>query len=55
MVGFADWLCNLLLWGAIIALGGLTYSSFVTPVITEMNALIGLGVIAVLSVFWPRY
>lgn len=55
MVGFADWLCNLLVWGAILALGGLVYSSFAAPILTGMNALIGLGVIAVLALFWPRY
>ena len=55
MVGFADWLCNLLVWGAIITLGALTYSSFVAPVLTGLNALIGLGVVVVLSLFWPRY
>ena len=55
MVGFADWLCNLLVWGAILTLGGLVYSRFAAPILTGMNALIGLGFTAVLSRFWPRY
>jgi hypothetical protein len=55
MVGFADWICNLLVWGSIIALAALSYNSFVAPILTGLNALIGLGAVAVLSLFWPRY
>lgn len=51
---FSDWLCNLLLWAAIIATGVLTYETFAAPIINEITALIVLGVGAVLSLFWPR-
>ena len=55
MVGFADWLCNLLVWGAVIALLALLYHANVAPILTGLNALIGLGGVVVLSLFWPRY
>lgn len=50
----SGWLCNVLLWTAIIATCALTYQTFVGPVVSETNALIGLGASAVLSLFWPR-
>lgn len=51
---FSGWLCNLLLWTAIIATGVLAYETFVAPVINQMNVLIALGVSAVLSLLRPR-
>jgi hypothetical protein len=51
---FSGWLCNLLFWTAVIATVALTIQTFAAPVINEVNALIGLGVSAVLSLFWPR-
>ena len=51
---FSGWLCNVLLWTAIIATGVLTYETFAAPVVNEMDVLIGLGVSALLSLFWPR-
>jgi hypothetical protein len=55
MVGFADWLCNLLVWGAVIALVALLYHTNVAAILTGLNALIGLGAVVVLSLFFPRY
>jgi hypothetical protein len=55
MVGFADWLCNLLVWGAVITLLALLFNNNVAPILTGLNALIGLGVVVVLSLFAPRY
>jgi hypothetical protein len=55
MVGFADWICNLLVWSAIVALAALSYNGFVGPILSGLNALIGLGAVVVLSLFWPRY
>ena len=52
---FSDWLFNVMLWGAIIALAALTYHSFVGPILTGLNALIGLAVILVISLFWPKF
>ena len=51
---FSGWLCNVLLWAAIIATGVLLYQTFVGPLINQMTVLIALGVTVVLSLFWPR-
>jgi hypothetical protein len=51
---FSGWLCNVLLWSAIIATGLLTYDTLVAPAINQMTALIALGIAAVLSFIWPR-
>jgi len=52
---FSSWLFNVMLWGAVIALVALSYHAFVGPVLTGLNALIGLGVILVISLIWPKY
>jgi hypothetical protein len=53
---FASWLFNLMFWGAIITLAVLLYATYTSPsFIDGMNALIALGVVAVLSLFWPKY
>jgi len=52
---FSSWLFNLMLWGAIISLAGLSYHVFVNPIVSGMTALIALGVILVISLFWPKY
>ena len=53
---FSDWLFNVMLWGAIIATVVLTYEAFSGPFVLHnpIAGLISLGVIAVLSVIWPR-
>jgi hypothetical protein len=51
---FSGWLFNLMLWGAIISGGLLVYEKFVGPVLNQNNALIALGVCAVLSALRPR-
>ena len=57
---FADWVCNLLLWAAIVTLVVLCYAVFVSPgfLTSEagpMNALLCVGAGVVLSVLWPKY
>jgi hypothetical protein len=57
---FPDWVCNLLLWAAIVTLAVLCYAVFVSPgfLTSEagpMNVLISAGVGVALSVLWPRY
>jgi hypothetical protein len=57
---FADWLCNVLLWAAIVTLVVLIYATWVAPSFFAseagpMNALICAGVVVVLSVLWPKY
>jgi hypothetical protein len=53
---FSGWLFNILLWGAIVAVAALFYHTFAAPVLDNgMNALIALGVIAVISLFWPKF
>jgi hypothetical protein len=55
VTNFPDWLCNLMLWGAVFALAALSYDKYVAPLLSGTNALIGLGAAAVLSLLWPRY
>jgi hypothetical protein len=52
---FSSWLFNVMVWGAIFALVGLSYHVFVSPIITGLTASIGLVAILVLSLFWPKY
>jgi hypothetical protein len=52
---FSSWLLNVMLWGGIFALVGLSYQVFVQPIITGPIAAIALVVILVLSLFWPKY
>jgi hypothetical protein len=55
----ASWLFNLMLWGAIITLAVLLYElsnrGFLADQLNSMSALIGLGVVAVVSLLWPKY
>lgn len=54
---FSGWVFNLMLWGALFTLVALLYATFVTPVFlyNPINALIALGVIAMLSLLWPKF
>lgn len=52
---FSSWLFNVMLWGAVFALVALSYQVFVGPILTGLTALVGLAVILVLSLFWPKY
>ena len=54
VLSFSGWLCNVLLWAAIITTGVLVYQTFVGPLVSQMTVLIALAVTAVLSLFWPR-
>ncbi len=53
----SDWLCNVLVWGAILSFAALLYETFVSQgfIGNGMYSLIGLAVVAVLSLLWPRY
>jgi hypothetical protein len=57
--GVATWLFNLMLWGAIVSFVMLLYETmnrgFLADQVNAMHALIGIGVIAFVSLFWPRY
>jgi hypothetical protein len=57
---FADWLCNVLVWGAIIAVAALLCDVFVVhgflgSSATPISALLALAVVAVLASLWPKY
>jgi hypothetical protein len=54
---FSGWLFNLMLWGAVFALVGLLYATFAAPAFLHnpINALIALGVVAMLSLLWPKF
>jgi hypothetical protein len=53
---FSGWLFNVMLWGGIIAVAMLVYHTFVAPILHDgLVALVALAVIAVLSLFWPKF
>jgi hypothetical protein len=52
---FSDWLCNVLLWGAILTLAVLSVEVFVSPIINGWVALSALALMLVASFFWPKY
>jgi hypothetical protein len=53
---FADWLCNLLLWTAIVSLLVLLYETLVSPGFLH-QPLVGpiAGSIVVVLSLWPKY
>ena len=53
----SDWLCNVMLWGAVLAAAALLYETFMSRgfIGNGLYDLVGLGLIVVLSLFWPRY
>jgi hypothetical protein len=51
----SDWLFNVMLWGAIVALLVLSFHVFVAPILGTLVALIGLIFVLVVSAIWPRY
>jgi hypothetical protein len=57
--GVASWLFNVMLWGAIVTLVVLIYETmnrgFLADQINAVSALIGFGVVAVMSLLWPKY
>jgi hypothetical protein len=57
---FSNWLCNLMVWGAVVTFALLLYDTFASKgflasQVDQINALIVIGVVAVVSLFWPRY
>jgi hypothetical protein len=57
---FADWICNVMVWGAIVALIVLIYEAFVSRgFLVEganmVTSLIAVAVVAVLATLWPKY
>jgi hypothetical protein len=51
----SDWLFNLMLWGAIVALLVLSFHVFVAPILGGGTALIALAVVVVASALWPKW
>jgi hypothetical protein len=51
----SDWLFNITLWGAIVALVVLSFHVFVTPILGPAVALIGLLFVVVVSALWPKW
>ena len=57
---FADWLCNVLVWGGTVLVAALLYDTFIAPgsltgSSAAIAALVGIAVVAVLSSLWPKY
>ncbi|MGE0852449.1 MAG: hypothetical protein AB7O44_22960 [Hyphomicrobiaceae bacterium] len=54
---FSDWLCNVMLWGAIATVVLLLGETFVSPGILHnwLNSVIGLVAVAGLAALWPKY
>ena len=51
----SDWLFNVMLWGAIVALLVLTFNAFVAPILSGLTALVGLALVLIVSALWPRW
>ena len=57
---FADWLCNVMVWGAIVTLVALLYevfvsTGFVSSAVNLVSGLIAFALVAVLATLWPKY
>jgi len=53
---FSGWLFNVLVWGAIVAVAALCYHTFAAPILDNgMMALVALGAVALISLFWPKF
>jgi hypothetical protein len=57
---FADWLCNVMLWSAIVALVVLLYEvfasrGFLSDAANLMTGLVAVAVVAVVAALWPHY
>jgi hypothetical protein len=52
---FSDWLFNVMLWGAVVALVVLSFNAFVAPILGAVTAIVALVLVVVLSMFWPHY
>ena len=57
---FADWLCNVLVWGGTVLVAALLYNAFIAPgsltgSAASIAALAGVVVVAVLASLWPKY
>jgi hypothetical protein len=51
----SDWLFNVMLWGAIVALLLLLVQVFVAPILGALTALIALVLVLVVSALWPQW
>lgn len=53
---FSGWLFNVLLLGAIVAVAGLCYHTFAAPILYDgLVAMVALGVVVVIALFWPKF
>ena len=57
---FSDWLFNVILWGAIVALVVLVYETFLArgflmSQVDLIKAGISFGVVVLVSIFWPKF
>ena len=51
----SDWIFNIMLWGAIVALVVLTFHVFIAPILGPAVALAGLIFVVVMSAYWPKW
>jgi hypothetical protein len=56
----ADWLCNVMIWTAIITFVALLYETFVSRgfldhLANPVNGLIAVAVVGMLSALWPKF
>jgi hypothetical protein len=52
---FADWLFNVLLLGGIVGILVLGFHVFAAPILGALTTLVALGLVLVVSVFWPKW
>ena len=58
--GVADWIFNVMVWGAVVTLLVLLYETFLSPGFLAAQfglvaALLTIAVVAVLSSLWPKW
>jgi hypothetical protein len=51
----SDWLFNVLLLGGIVALLVLLVHVYAAPIVGAVTMLAALGLVVVLSAFWPKW
>jgi hypothetical protein len=51
----SDWLFNVMLLGAIVALLVLTFEVFVGPILNGLTVLVGLVLVVVVAALWPQW
>ena len=58
VITVADWIFNMLLWGAIVTFAALLYGvsqGLDANAFNPLGAILAAGVVAVLAAYWPKF